>query len=289
LCAGNEQEIGGVGEIRFHVWKCVIQRRQHGRQQLIAQFVDLDPLYENAVVLKVVSLNAPRARFKGTSADSLRMLASLGIPVLELTGGRQSVSTQDLVMADTTSQSALDHWSSRAIRQALLRSDGTELLQRQPGLVAAMTTLRQLSRSSVGPGQVNEWLQAVALMAQFSIAYLPPADHVGVWITPTWIDLKQQPRQVSAAMAAYAATASRDGAAMRRSGLDALSHLGPGAPNLVREQMLLIAELGAITEDDLSAVADIEQSQGRTIPPSNKNYSLARSFVLAWAHTMTRE
>lgn len=83
-------------------------------------------------------------------------------------------------------------------------------------------------------------------------------------------------------LAAYESAARRDPAAMSSAGRSGLAGLDAGRPTLVREHMLVIAELGAFAGGRPAEVAEVEQSLGRDVIVG-PHYGLVRSFLLASA------
>ena len=69
---------------------------------------------------------------------------------------------------------------------------------------------------------------------------------------------------------------------MQESGLLALSLLEQGRVDGVREQMLVLAMLGASAQGDLEGVADIERAHGGNVRPGS-TYGFVRAYLLAWA------
>lgn len=228
-----------------------------------------------------VSLNAPRSRFKGDSVQSFQSLMMVGMPVLEITGGREPASLADAVSPNTALSLVNDHLSAVYVRSTLLGETATAYAEEQLQLDEALEQLLQLSQHNLSGEQLEQWLGWVAILADHSIGYLPAENHQGVWLEPKWIDLQQQNEVVQAVMAAYAAAASRDGKAMQQTALHALQLLPKDIPGVVREQMLVSAILGALQQQDYTEALSIEQTHGQSVPP-NAHYGMARSYLMAW-------
>lgn len=229
----------------------------------------------------VVSLNAPRTRFKGESVQSFQSLMMVGMPVLEITGGREPASLADAVTPDTTLDLVNDHLSAIYVRQVLLGEEAQAYGKTQEELDEPLQQLLQLSQQDLSGDTLEQWLNWLGAIADHSIGYLPAENHQGVWLEPKWIDLQQQNEVVQAVMAAYAATASRDGKAMQQTALHALQLLPKDNPGVVREQMLVSAILGALQQQDYTGALSIEQTHGQSVPPS-AHYGMARSYLMAW-------
>jgi spermidine synthase len=226
--------------------------------------------------LPSVALHAPRSRFKGESVLSVSTLMGVGMPVLEMTGGRRPVPVSAGVAATEASPAAKDHANARRVREALLGIGSGK------GLEAPIVEKLALLRDPSTP--LHAWLDAASVVADFSIGYLPPEDLQGVWIDPVWVGDRARDPQVAALLSAYAAASRRDAGAMSAAGVAGLGVLRPReVPNLVRDHLLVIAMLGAIGEGDASRVRKLEDTHGASVKVSNNFYGLARAYLSAWA------
>lgn len=229
-----------------------------------------------------VSLNAPRTRFKKDSVESFINLMSVGMPLLEMTDGRVPASVADEVTPNKLMFSVSDHLDAVFVRARLLGEDVEAGNDRQETLEESLDVVLQGAQRAVADEDLPKWLAHLAQLADFSIGYLPPRDHRGVWTNPGWLDLDEQNDAVQAVMAAYAAAANRDGPAMQKTALNALEILPEDTPGMVREQMLVSAVLGAIQDGDFEEAARIEEDAGHDILASNRRYLLARAYLMAW-------
>lgn len=255
--------------------------RQVGSRQTLSALVALYGAVPHSDFHPTVALNAPRARFVGASVQSIGNLTRAGLPVLELTGGRVPAAVSENIDLRTDGIGARDHWTARFVSDALLKGEFAALAKAEPEVATQVEVLHKLSGGPVPDGQLDAWLTAVAVASDFSIGYLPAQDHAGLWIDPLWIEVGNQPEPIRLVMAAYGSAAARDGAAMRSNGLAALSGLGQERPAGVREQMLVIAMLGAIAEGDLDGAAQIEREHGQGVRPGGI-YGFVRAYLLAW-------
>jgi spermidine synthase len=230
----------------------------------------------------VVALEAPRARFMNSGAEAVVWLAEIGLPMLEMLDGRVPLGVDEPVAHVPSNSTVAGYWTAVAIRRALLDGDMDTARKMSPALTEEIETLRRLSSSPVSNEDLDAWLDALALVADGSIASLRKDDLSGVWTDPVWISSEQQPEVVQYVLAAYAAAARRDAAAMHSAGLAALERLDPSRPALVREQMLVIAEIGAIASGKPEEVLPMERSVGSDVELSQL-YGFARSFLMAWA------
>lgn len=256
--------------------------RHIGGRQVLEALVTLYGASPHSDYYPTVSLLAPASRFMGQRVESLPSLWKPGLPVLELTGGRLPVPMTEPVIYLPTGVGATDHWHARWVRQAVI--DGRlEPLPPGDGEIAdELARLRSLSGATVAPADVDDWLMSAFRVSEFTIGFLPAGDLEPLWITPTWVDPAGQPPVVVAVLEAYGAASRRDGAGMQRAGLAALDAVGQRGPAAVREQMLVMAMLGAAAQADFAQVEAIERSRGRDIRPG-ATYGFVRAYLLAWA------
>ncbi|MEO8671038.1 MAG: spermine synthase [Tahibacter sp.] len=230
-----------------------------------------------------VSLQAPRARYLGVRAKATHSLSSLGMPLLEVVAGLPAPpSVNDGVLPAPESFVVQQYDAARMLRDALLNHKTEEVAERLPGLSNYLKILLNPVNSDVRQSELQERLEGIAVVAELTISHLPPADLEGVWIKPTWIVSEKETQPIPAVLAAYAAAAHRDGSVMRSAGLVAFKQLEKNAPDLLRSQMLLIAEMGAISEGDFGEAGRIEREEGHDVPGTIEPYGFARSFLLAW-------
>lgn len=259
--------------------------RKAGNQDTIAALVALYGVEPHSDFHPVVSLRAPRARFLGREATSLANVASAGLPVLELTGGRGPMLDSHIVSPLAGQRGATDYWNALYLREALLENRSGRLQAVSPDAVSHVRFLKSTEDGPVTAEYLFDWLTAVSVAAELSIAFLRPVDQAGLWINPQWVQADGQPEVVDRVLAAYAAAAARS-PDMREKGLAALSLLDQSDPAMTREHMLVIAMLGAVAQGDIEAVGRIEQTQGRQVAPGG--YRTARAFLQAWSRLPTR-
>ncbi|KFL35885.1 hypothetical protein [Arenimonas donghaensis] len=236
----------------------------------------------------VVSLQAPRARFKNRSADWLLRLETAGLPLLETIAGRRTVPA-DLVLTEAEGSLSLRLAQEGRRIRAAMTGEPLPGAFHEPSLADAGRELRLLSGAGIGQQDEGRWLAAAAQVAEATLSGLSPSDLDGLWIDPVWYHAEDAPVSVRRVLQAYDATARRDHAAMQQTGLAALDVLDPAvAPLLVREHMLVIARLGAIGQGDLEASVAIERQFGRDVPGGgDAAYGFVRGFLLAWADQET--
>lgn len=251
--------------------------RRIGSQRLVRTLVRMADAVPHSDFHPVVTLKAPMARFIGRSASRIAELASLGMPLLELTDGRPPLPASAPMLYSPHSIPAQDQWIAVGVRDSL-RSGSVDrrLIDLEPAVLPAVRTLLQ-------PGvDEREWLAAAADVAEHSIARLSAGDLRGAWIEPAWINPDVQSEPVRRVLAAYAAAARRDPEAMRSAGLAAIAVLDRQAPPLLRDQMLLIALLGAEAQGGAAGMRDVERAANASLAEGGP-YALAGTYLRAWA------
>ncbi|MFY2762430.1 spermine synthase, partial [Arenimonas sp. MALMAid1274] len=262
--------------------------RRVGGRDLLDTLVRLNGATPHDDFHPTVSLQAPRSRFKGEASWQLLTLVSSGLPVLEMTDGRLPPPALPAITPVLTSDLVDLHRQALLVREVLRQGPDDELRRVNPEFSASIDRLAQLSAAPLEGEDLVAWLDIVSALAEASLAHLPAADHAGVWIDPAWIDTSIQPAAVAQVLEAYAESARRNPAGMRRAALAALEALGPDAPLGTREHMLVIAMLGAIGMNDASGALAIDRTQGRTVEVSAaSSYGLQRAYLLAWIDRAT--
>jgi predicted membrane-bound spermidine synthase len=250
--------------------------RHFADRKVLLALVELFGAKPHTDYLPSVALGAPRSRFKGEAVRSINTLMGVGMPVLEMTGGRVPVPVAEGVHAPKGSQGAMDHSNAVLVRELLL---GTG-----PGKGLDDELLKRIAKLRDPATPLQEWLEAAAVAADYSVGYLTPEDLQGVWIDPVWAGERARDPQAAALLQAYAAASRRDAAAMSRSGRAGLAALpADRVPGLVRDHLLVIAMLGAIGEGDSHRARALEDELGASVRVSNNYYGLARSYLSAWA------
>jgi spermidine synthase len=237
----------------------------------------------------VVSLEAPRSRFKRESADAILSLVDGGLPVLDILDRRRVPASSSVT--DTRH----GRFAERTVMAAQIRN---AVLTRDPFVVdgkrfvGVPNDLKALLASSSAPiadAGVQAWSQLAAGVADRTLGLLPAQEQAGLWIAPSWIDLSaEQHAAVRGLVAIYAATAARDVDAMGQSAFALL-----GAPEFrkldpyAQEQVLLIAQLAAIGDGRKEVVGELEARYGKDVPRSIPLRYL-RGFLKTWSEVGQR-
>lgn len=262
-----------------------MQLRRIGSQRLLQAYVRLNGAKAHSDFHPLVSLNAPRTRFRNDRAITLQELVVNGMPVLDILEGRAPPAVGTFSQ-DRISMFARLYGVAAALQETLRSGElSPQLLDDADAspYVQSVETLFNLAGKPLRETDLRRWSQALAIMADGSLGLLPVQDQHGVWIEPAWIgDAEALPAKAREVLAAYAAAAAREPAAMRSAAVRALTDSQGVLDDNCREQLLIIAQLGAIGSGDLAGVTRINEQFGEQVPVSQYRYAI-RGFLLAWA------
>lgn len=258
--------------------------RKIGSQDFLRTYSLLSGMEPHSDFYPTVSLQAPRSRFMGLSATIPLSLQVAGLPILEMLGERSPVAFAAATHPTEYSPSSEAHDIARQIVAAIRDPQDDALAARHPAQGKALATLRSLSSSTIEEHDIDTWLDAAATLSDATLDQLPAEDLEQLWIAPSWIDADIQPEVIQTVLRAYRVTAARDAARMHSAAMDALQKLAPTSPHSVREQMLVIAQLGSILKGDMAQVVELERGYGASVAPT-RALGPARMFLLAWADT----
>lgn len=262
--------------------------RRIGGRAVLETFVREFSAQPHSDYFPTVSLQAPKSRFLSEQSMSLQNLVTNGMPVLDVLecrrpfGGAAQISESDTASFALWRKVALDIAgglkSGRLPLNTALPSEGRMQLQ---------TLLAQSQALAAGSGDAMLWMEAAASTARSTIGLLPREDLDGVWISPAW--MPQQASGLDAIakiMAAYSAASHRAPQQMRETALRVLELPKESVPAALREQMLVIAMLGALGEGDPAAVYQLEAGHGRSIVAGD--LAGIRRYLAAWSVGPTR-
>ena len=270
------------------------QVRRVGSERLLRAFVRVNHAPAHSDYFPTVSLDGPRARFRGATSDTLQAYMTTGMPVLEMLDGRLP-SPASARIVDSPYHIATQRFAiASGVRDGLLAGHApAELSREYPTYALHVESLARLSSGILRGEQLMLWSLAAANAAEATLGVFAEQDLRGVWIAPSWIsDIHDQPQQVRDVLLAYGAAASREPRRMRESALAVLDGADEKLAMLCREHMLLVAQLGAWADGGgMPAVREIDARYGMDIVASDSLRS-ARALMLAWTdapHPAKRE
>lgn len=255
--------------------------RRIGGPEVLANFVRVAGAGPHSDFFPVVSLNAPKSRFKQESALALLDLVDSGMPVLDVLDGRREVSA-DLSQYDAHSRFAKSKRVALAVRETLLqRKPATALFGDDPSLLPQAMALLQQSAQPVPEQDLLLWTRLASSIAEGTLAQLPAEEQVGVWISPTWIARDGQPQVVLDVLDALAAGAARDWDRTLPAALKVLAYSDEQVSPFLKEQMLVLAQLGALAHGDVARAAALGKQYEEALPPSPR-LVYVRRYLDAW-------
>lgn len=166
-----------------------------------------------------LGLEAPKARYISSSAETTLQLPITNRPLLEALGiatplpADSEASINIHFLADQLTMRA------RAMAQEV-RTTGDSYAP----VVASTRAIIHSCRSTWAPGQLQQLAINIADLADRTIKFLPPSLLEGVWIRPTWMQCTHLPQSFSRAMSMLEAHAQRNYVQMEILGLDWISN-----------------------------------------------------------------
>lgn len=231
----------------------------------------------------VVSLNAPRSRFKQESANDILYLADSGWPVLDFLEGRRPAPSAGLRQPNRDSRLSEQALRANKVKAAVLSGNVTDPELARFGMSGQIASLLRISGQPVPADQIGYWSELIAGVAATTLGILPAEEQHELWMSPAWHDTSAaQPELVRDLLAMYGAVAARDAVAMEGTSMRLLrsgdfQRLGMVA----REQVLVTAQLAAIGQARPQDVRAIDDRFGKGIPLSPA-LGYIRSYLLAW-------
>jgi spermidine synthase len=259
--------------------------RRIGGDAVFRNFIRMEGSTPHSDYFPTVSLQAPRTRFMEANSTFFQDLVINGMPVLDLLECRRPLAS-DLKPEDS-GHSTLNAWHRAAVAMARAGRKGAiddELRKVAPTEVNPVQALFAVSQRLVDqPGLLSIWSVNVASFARGTVGLLPAEELAGVWIAPVWLpDSALEVTGVGQIMAAYSAAARRSPREMRVNAEAVLTLPGASLSPDLREQMLVLAMLGALGTDDKAAVAMLDARWGPTLGNAN-SFASIRRYLLAWA------
>ena len=190
------QGVAADGDLRFH---------ELGTRSRLSPLFHSFSDRTNSDFYPILTLEAPRTRFRNQNASTLIDLPTADLPYIELLSGiplpAQTISVT----------SAFDRTVMRKIAYQLVAARGGE---GAPGLDPDASVMMRLLHESVGRCRMHGKYQAeIELLHQAAtqtIPYLPPESLRDLWIAPDWIDCTTQAAPVQDFLALLSALANRD-------------------------------------------------------------------------------
>ena len=184
------------GDLEFH---------RLGDRTSVAPLIATMTKRANSDFYPILSLEAPRARFRAKAATALVGLPTADLPLLELLG---NVS---LPAGDLTVSQFYPRTTYRKMAKLIVLARG----DKDPGGITAdlrfkMGFLREQIGRCRSRDDVKTQLSTLRQMAAETIPYLRPEEMQGFWIKPDWISCSKQVAPVLAMLGLLEAAAARN-------------------------------------------------------------------------------
>lgn len=260
------------------------QIRRIGSMEVLRNFVRVMGAQPHSDFFPTVSLQAPRTRFMNLQSDFLQNLVLNGMPVLDILDCRRPVGRS--AGLDNIPTSSFSDWQQTALaiaESAKLGRSSLRLAEVEPSAVDPLDAFFDVGRRLADePALLLRWTDGAATLARSTIGHLPPEDLVGVWSDPTWLpgNVRERP-EVAAILQAFQSAAEREPAGMRTDAERVLALPEDQLSPRLREQMVVLAMLGALGSGDAAAVASIEERWGTGL--RSMEWIQVRSYLIAWA------
>lgn len=263
------------------------QLRRVGGPEVLRTHLMLSPEAPHSDFYPTVSHLAPKARFKREQAVQMLSLVDNGLPVLDVLEGRKVPASEkigpgiEMRFSDALRNAAKIKSQILALNPALVKVDDKD------GYSIVLPAMLMTSANPVT--DVKYWSDMVANVADGTLGLLPAHEQEGLWVNPVWIDLQQQPEPVQVLMNLYAATAARDVPQMHAQGTALLkTPYFSQYSDYAREQVLIIAQLGAIGIGNPAEAIAMDRLYGKNVPVSQR-FGYVRQFLLAWSDRVIEE
>ncbi len=246
------QGIAADGDLRFHE---------------LGDRASLSPLFHvlshrtNSDFFPILTLEAPRARFRNEVASTLVGLPTADLPYVEL------LSKLSLPAREISVTSAFDRTVMRQGAHRLVAArDGS----RPAGLAAEEALMMLAIHESVGRcrghGAAQDQIGALRQAAAETIPYLAPADLRNLWIAPDWIDCDKQAVPVRDFLQLLAALANRDHAGSLALARTMLGRDRAGLAADDADYVLRAGMLAAIAAGDPRSALQLDAQYGAITP-----------------------
>lgn len=233
----------------------------------------------NSDYYPILSLEAPRARFKAEIATAIATLAMADLPYREILSNLPPADPRGITQTPSYSLTSVIHHVARVA--AALRGEASH------GGLGLDTTTVSFLRDAIGgcaAGTDTEAaLETLVQLAGRTLPFLHQEDRRAVWQEPVWISCASQSPDVRGLLDVIAALARGDGAAVRDGATRLLGSASVESP-IVREWLLRAAMLGAIQARDFAAVDRIEGAFGAGILSAGPNLAYR-----TWSRNFARQ
>jgi len=256
----HRQGIGADGDLRFH---------ELGSRKGLSPLFHILSNRTNSDFYPILSLEAPRARFKTEEASTLIDLPTADLPYIEL------LSEVPLPAHSVSVTTGYERTLKQKIASQLVQARHDV---RVPGLDRDNDLLMYALREGVGRcrahGNPEAQIDLLRQVAADTIPYLSPQAQQELWIAPDWIDCEKNAAPVRDFLALLSAMASRDHASSVARARAMLERHRTVLTADTAEYVLQAGMLSAIAAGDPKSATQLDVEFGATLPveSSLRNY-----------------
>ena len=251
--------------------------------QALARFYQSEP---NSDYYPILSLEAPRTRFRNLSAEQIISLPNLRITLLEWLGVRAPppaslmLPTNNHFLANSMANEA------RGIRHLLLGLDPLQSVTMPSRVHQWVNELNFSSEvcESFPPEQAGEWFSTRLLeLTESTLPFLDASALQGILIDPVWANCDDFPVGIDTAFELVEAHAARDSDRMITLAERWLENIEERPEYLERFDAFAFAtyQFGMIDQKRFQEAKDAEDKFGAAVPAGGE-YGFVRSVLLAW-------
>ena len=253
--------------------------RAIGDRQSFTPFMRALSQRANSDFYPILSLEAPKMRFMGVNARTISGLPSSDLPLLQAFGIDNTPVDASFIKSAPYFRRARE--TSEAMSIVVAMSADGDALQGPAQAIGDISLLRQYG---VDCNNYDETaiVAAIHRLAAATIPFLDPGQLLGLWISPQWMQCRNEGLLVGSMLKVADALSRRDGKTVRGAATDVLNRYGPTLTNPIADYLLRAAMLGAIMDKDYAAVATIDETAGKNVLPTNGTY-LQRVYLKAFA------
>lgn len=198
-------------EMQFLLYRVNLDKPGDLAAHEVGRRAGLEPLVHtltkraNSDFYPILSLEAPRSRFRSTMATMLLRMTTTDLPALELLAGTQ-LPGGEIGINHSYTRSVFMVMAQRLVA-ARSSGGGTDL---DAGLREKMAALRDIVGRCRDDVDAKATLDTMRQVASESIPFLRAEQLRGLWIAPDWISCSDQPEAVKLMLAMLEAAAGRE-------------------------------------------------------------------------------
>lgn len=259
-----------------------LQVRRVGGAAMLRTFVRQHQARPHSDFYPSVALQAPKARFKSQSAHQLPQLVLSGLPMLNALECRRPVAAGAEVTRAEHSSLARAHLDARAAAQAFSANQLAPELEKSDPVLARDIRLLRAQLSGVVPFHAATLHQAMAHLANSTVAHLPNEEAKRLWDDATWLAKlpREAPAWLRAQVGLYAAWLRNDWREVERLAALLLAEKDPTLTPLFRHGALVYGSLASMALGEKGAAARWDKQFGDSI--SKQLPTSTRDFLKAW-------